>query len=70
MVTALAWDNARAFNEWIESVRMLRQSHDNDPRVILTFLENMPTPLHDAPRDGNGKDERLCAHTRELALVP
>ena len=70
MVTALAWDNARAFNEWIESVRMLRQSHDNDSRVILTFLENMPTPWHDAPRDGNGNDERLCAHTRELALVP
>ena len=60
MVTALAWDNARAFNEWIESVRMLRQSHDNDSRVILTFLENMPTPLHNAPRDGNGRDERLC----------
>lgn len=60
MVTALAWDNARAFNEWMESVRMLRQSHGNDPGVMIAFLENMPTTWRYAPRDGNGKGERLC----------
>jgi hypothetical protein len=70
MVTALVWDNGRAFNEWIESVRMLRHSQDIDSGVTFTFLENMPTPLHELPRDGNGNGERLCAHTRELALVP
>ena len=39
MVTAMAWDNARAFNEWMEIVRILRQSHSNAPGVMITFVD-------------------------------
>ena len=60
MVTALAWENVRAFDQWIDSIRRLRHSHDNDPQVMLAFLENMPTPWRFGTSSGNGIGERLC----------
>ncbi len=54
MVTALAWDNARAFNKWFESVRLLQQSCGNNVGVVLAFLENMPTPWRRGNPPGNG----------------
>ena len=65
MVTALAWDNARAFNKRIKSVRMLQQSHGNDTGVVLTFMDNMPTPWRYGTPSGNGMGERpCCSNTR------
>ncbi len=60
MVTALAWENVRAFDQWIDSIRMLRHSHDNDPEVMLAFLGNMPTPWRLGTSSGNGIGERPC----------
>jgi hypothetical protein len=71
MITAIAWDNTRAFNKWIESVRLLQQSHGNDPGVILTFLENLPTPMYSANLTTETGGTRDCvALTRESTLVP
>ena len=66
MITAIAWDNTRAFNKWIESVRLLQQSHGNDPGVILTFLENLPTPMYSAnlTTETGGARELCCSYPR------
>ena len=61
MVTALSWENARAFERWVDSIRMLRHSCDDDPEVLLALIENMPTSWRCGAPSVSGRDDRLCS---------
>jgi hypothetical protein len=59
MVIALCWENARAFDRWVDSIRILRHSDDDDPEVLYALIENMPTPWRYGSLSENGRGESL-----------
>lgn len=61
MVIALCWENARAFDRWVDNIRILRHSDDDDPEVVRALIENMPTPWRHGAPSVSGRDDRLCS---------
>lgn len=45
MVSALVWNNSKAFKEYVDRVCTLRKYHTSDVEVTIGYLNSLPT-LH------------------------
>jgi hypothetical protein len=70
MATILVWNDINSFKRHLESMRLFRQSHDNNPPCRQSQLRDMPaTGEMQFPRTPGGV-RRLPPVRRQPVVVP